>query len=155
MFFIIWFLLSWSIWLIFADKKRWREIIPVCIFADFLGSLADIIVEYYKYWEYLGNVFHPLILDISDELGIYPVVTYLFIQWFPKTQSFWRIFFYWFAWTGLAIIIEYIHLITGHMEHSSGWTLWHSYVADWILFFLFYQFHKMFDLRKLSTTDSN
>lgn len=150
MLYIVRFILAWSIWLIFADKRRWKEIIPVCIFASFLGVVSDILVEHYPYWEYLDDSVHPLVLELGDEFEIFPTVTYLFIQWLPKQPSLWNMFFYWFLWTSLAILIEHVHLITGHMEHSFGWTLWHSYIADWILFWLFYQYHKVLDLKKLS-----
>ncbi|WP_327078735.1 hypothetical protein [Pelosinus fermentans] len=35
------------------------------------------------------------------------------------------------------MLIEYIHINTGHMAHHHGWTSWYSYVADWILFLMF------------------
>ncbi|SMD03974.1 CBO0543 family protein [Sporomusa malonica] len=150
MFYILRFIIVWSIWLILADRRRWKEILPVCIFASFLGVVSDILVEHYPYWEYLCDGVPPLFLELGDEFEIFPAATYLFIQWLPKQQSIWNMLFYWFLWTTLAILIEYIHLITGHMEHSFGWTLWHSYIADWILFWLFYEFHKVLGLRKLS-----
>lgn len=150
MFFIARCIIIWIIWLIFADKRRWKEILPVCILASFLGVVADIIVDEYPYWDYMDNDIHPLYLELGDEFEIFPLVTYLFIQWLPKKETLWSMFSYWFLWTGLAIIIEYIHLITGHMDHSYGWTIVHSYIADWILLWLFYKFHKILELKKLS-----
>ena len=149
-FFYARFVIAWACWLLFADKARWKEMIPVCVFASFLSLITDQIVEWYiPYWEYYGS--EPKILrklmDISD---VYIIVTYLFIQWLPEKQSLFNICFYWFGWTALAITIEYIHVITGHMAHYHGWTFWHSYVSDWILFWMFYQYHKVFQLEKLA-----
>jgi len=85
-----------------------------------------------------------------DDFDVYIIVTYLFIQWLPQRQSFFNMFFYWFAWTTMSITIEHIHVITGHMAHYNSWTIWHSYIADWILFAIFYQYHKILELEKLS-----
>lgn len=150
MFYILRGLLAWSIWIIFADKKRWREIVPVCILAALLGVITDILIEFYPYWEYIEDDLHPLYLELGDEFEIFPVVVYFFIQWLPKQPSLLNMLFYWFLWTGFAISIEYIHIVTGHMEHLNDWTLWHSYVCDWILFYIFYKFHKVFRLERLS-----
>lgn len=148
-FFYARFFIVWACWLLFADKSRWREIFPVCVFASFLGLIADQIVDYIPYWEYYGSE-PEFVITLTDEFEINPIATYLFIQWLPKKQSYFNMFFYWFAWTALAISIEYIHVKTGHMVHYNRWTFWHSYVADWILFWIFYQYHKILRLEKLS-----
>lgn len=120
------------------------------MFASFLGVLADVLIEYYPRWEYIEDNMHPLFLELGDEFEIFPVTTYLFIQWVPVYKTLKNMFLYFFAWTGVAISIEYIHLITDHMEYLNGWTMWHSYISDWILFWLFYMYHKVLDLRRLS-----
>jgi len=143
------FVIYWTCWLLFADKTRWRELFPVCIFASFLGLVSDQIVHLYKaYWEYYGSE-SIIIIDLLDDFGAYVVVTYLFIQWLPQKRTFFRMFSYWFAWTSLAITIEYVHIVTGHMAHYHGWSYLHSYVSDWILFLIFYQYHKVFQFEKL------
>ncbi|SDD98763.1 CBO0543 family protein [Sporomusa acidovorans] len=150
MFYVVRFIIVWIIWFVYADKRRWKEILPVCVFASFLGVIADTLIEYYPRWEYVEESMHPLFLELGDEFEIFPVVTYLFIQWVPANQTLRNMFLYFFGWTGLAILIEYIHLVTDHMEYLNGWSIWHSYIADWILFWLFYKFHKVLGLRKLS-----
>jgi hypothetical protein len=52
MFFVFRFILVWTIWLIFADKKRWKELFPVGIFAGLLGSTTDSMSTHYKLWHY-------------------------------------------------------------------------------------------------------
>ncbi|EIW18589.1 hypothetical protein FA11_3410 [Pelosinus fermentans A11] len=149
-FFYMRFLVSWTCWLIFADKARWREIAPVSIFASLLGVISDHFTNFHiTYWEYYGN--HPkIIMVLLDDFEIYAVVTYLYIQWLPKRQRLLDLFTYIFPWTLFAVLIEYIHINTGHMAHHHGWTFWYSYVADWILFLLFYMYHKIFHFEKLS-----
>ena len=151
MFYIIRFIIAWIIWFVYADKRRWKEILPVCVFASCLGFLADILIEYYPLWEYIEDAMHPLFLEIGDEFDVYPVVTYLFIQWLPVNKTIKNMFLYFFGWTGVAISIEYIHIVTDHIEHLNGWTMWHSYISDWILFWLFYMYHKVLDLKRLSS----
>jgi len=141
---------SWVVWVIFADKKRWREIFPVSIFAAAIALVSDQIMDKgYKLWGYRGA--HPLIATLFDDLGIYIVVTYLFIQWLPKNKSLLNLFKYILSWTVIAISIEYIHIASGYMEHYNWWTFWHSYTADWLLFILFYKFYKTFGFSRLSS----
>ena len=148
MFYLIWFVLSWVFWIVFSDKNRWREIFPVSIFAVCLDSIADIITSLYPLWNYDGNVIR--ILPYIDGPGIYIVVPYLFIQWLPKQQTLLHILKYFFIWTIFSLAFEIIHLKTGHMHYGLWWNIGWSYLADWILFFLFYQFHSIFQLTKLS-----
>ena len=141
MFWTVRFVFFWLLWLIFADKKRWRELIPVCIFASLLGSLSDILIHYYPLWSYDNTMW----AELSDDLSVYPVVVYLFIQWLPTNRSRWILLSYWFVWTLFAILIEIYHLKTGYMSYPTGeWNLLCSYVADWLLFWIFFRFHKSF-----------
>lgn len=146
MFFVIRFAIEWTIWLLFADKKRWRELFPVAFFASLLGCLTDDLMHHYRLWEYDGQ----LLSDFTNNFGCYVVVTYLFIQWLPKGEKFWNLFLYWFIWTGFAISYEWLHIITNHMVYHQWWGIHLSYIADWILFFIFYQYHKIFNFKKLS-----
>lgn len=150
MFYIIRFILAWVIWLIFADKRRWREMIPVCMFGSFLDLILTITGHYFPYWEYSNPDLHPIMTSLLDDFDVYPVVIYLFIQRLPEERSLRRMFFYWFIWAGVAIILEYIHVKSGNMVHLNGWTFWKSYVADWFLYWLIYQFYKILKLEKLS-----
>jgi len=145
MFFLYRFILTWLIWIIFADKKRWKEIIPTCILANYLGCATDSIMHHYKLWEYYP---HNALVDFADDLGIYLVVTYLFIQYLPKERTFKRLFFYWFLWTAFAVAVEAIHLKIGVMKHYKWWTLAHSYISDWILFYIFYKYYIVFNCKQ-------
>jgi len=59
-------------------------------------------------------------------------------------------FAYWFLWTAFAIGIEYVFLVTGHIKYYRGWSLWHSYAADWLLHWIFYMAHRIFKLERLT-----
>lgn len=147
-FYIGWFILAWTIWLLLADKSRWREILPVCIFASFLGQATDSIMSHYPLWEYIG---FPLLANLADDLGIYPVVVYLFIQWLPNKPSLKNMVKYWLVWTTVSIAIELIYKYYGYITYHQFWNTWYSYAADWFLYWLFYSFHKILKLEKLSS----
>ena len=61
-------------------------------------------------------------------------------------------FGYWLAWTAFTFAIEWVQLKLGYMTHFQWWTIWHSYIADWILFWMFYQYYKIFQFERLSRT---
>ena len=149
MFFIERAVIAWIVWLICADKNRWREILPVCVLASFLAALTDLLMKEYKLWEYYSEL-GSLCTIFLDEFEVYPVVTYLFIQWLPKNRTFASMFWYWFKWTGLAIAIEWIHVHAGYMMYFQWWNMGCSYIADYILFWIFYKFHQALHLEKLS-----
>ncbi|MDR3589987.1 MAG: hypothetical protein P4N41_10050 [Negativicutes bacterium] len=129
LFFVVRFILSWLVWLIFADKRRWRSLGFVGVFAALLGCVADIVATRYPLWEYSDGV-NPLFIDLSDNFSIYMVTAYLFIQRLPRKQNVIWMFAYWFAWTAITTGIEWVHLATGHMRYGLGWSLMHSYFAD-------------------------
>lgn len=136
-FFYIVFGVSWVIWFIFSDKSKWKIILPSCILAGFLGSTSDSIMDWYKLWEYFPN---GILSDMFNDWGIFPVVTYLFLQKIPNNYLFW----YYVKWTILAIIIEWFHVYTGHMVYYKWWNGWCSYISDWLLFFAFHMTYKIF-----------
>jgi hypothetical protein len=122
MFFVIRFAVEWIIWLLLADKKRWRELFPVAFFASLLGCLTDNVMHHYRLWEYDGRI----LADFTNDFGTYVVVTYLFIQWLPKGERLWNLFVYWVIWTSLAITYEWFHLKTNHIiYHSWGVFIFH------------------------------
>jgi hypothetical protein len=139
------FSIAWAAWFIFADKRRWREIAPVSLFAALLGGLSDVVMHYYQLWEYE----HTLAAELLDDLGIYIVVSYLFIQWLPGNRSITAMFGYWFAWTAVSFSVEYIFVSTGHLQYDKWWNMGWSYLADWLLFGMFYTYYKMLRLEKL------
>jgi hypothetical protein len=147
MFFLAWSAFMWAVWLRFADKSRWREMLPVCILANALALSTDVLVFYYPLWEYVGP---PALIHLADDLAIYPTVTYLFIQWLPSGRTAGRMIGYWLVWTSAAVTIELIYVHSGHMRYHLWWSTWHSYAADWFLYWLFYKFHAVFKLERLA-----
>lgn len=133
---------DWVLWLIFADKKRWKEILPVCFFASWVSYIVESqIYHNWQLWSYSGQ---PNIALAINGFGIYIVVTYLFIQWLPENRTAANLFYYLFLWTAVCIVFEYFHLLTGNFMYHKWWNLAYSYLADWILFYGFYKYYLLF-----------
>lgn len=147
LFWYIRFALEWSIWIIFADKKRWRELFPVGFLAGLYGTTTDVVTNYYPLWKYDGDI--SPIPRLLNTWGMYIVVVYLFIQYLPSNRSFGRMLAYWFLWTSIAVSIEKIHIITGHMTYHLWWNMYYSYLADWVLFSIFYFYYKIFKFERM------
>lgn len=132
MYFIVLFIASWVWFLIWADKKRIRELFGVAAFASFLGLFTDLLMVKYKLWSYKGlpqpSYLIPLLLDFS----VYPVVSYLFMQRYPL--PFPRLLLRISVWTILAVLFEWLTLITDHMEHHEWWSLWLSLASDIVIY---------------------
>lgn len=122
--------------------------LPVCSFAAFLGAFTDTITHHHAIWIYDTETVN-LIAELLDDISVYPVVVYLFLQWLPKKRTPTKMLTYWFMWTAFALSIEWIHVATGHMNYN-GWNMGYSYIADWFLFWLFYKYHKILDLPRLN-----
>lgn len=150
MFYIAVFVLSWTVWLLFADKRRWRELFATSVFGIALAAITADLVHHYKLWEYPSDKKATFWISILDEFGIYVVVIYLFIQWLPKKKTFGSMLSYWFLWTAFAIGIEYVFFLTGHIKYYKWWNPGFSYAADWLLYWIFYMAHKTFRLERLS-----
>lgn len=140
---IILFVISWLCFFVFSDKKKFYLIVPTCYIAMFLASTSDMMTNVYPLWEYPApNKKQIFFRHILHDTGIYPVVTYLFLQTLPKNRNFSTVVLHIFYWSILAILIEWITIKTGNMKHGLWWNFGCSYIADWVLFTLFYFHHK-------------
>lgn len=148
MFYILFFLFVWGIWLILADRARWRELFPVSILAAACGSIVDTVATHYGLWHYNGHLVYAT--RVLDNLGIYVVTPYLFIQYFPKKKTAGRITFYWLVWLLIAGLIEWIHLAAGLMIHGEDWNMPISLIMDGALLALFYGYYRLFQLERLA-----
>jgi hypothetical protein len=119
----------WTCWFISADKSRWRELFLVGIFAGFLDGFADTSAYYYPLWGYHGMA-NSIIPDLFDSLGLYIVVAYLFIHWLPEHRTIACLLTYWLFWNLITIVIEWIHVYTGHMSYGVSWNMAYSYFLD-------------------------
>jgi hypothetical protein len=135
------------VWLIFADKHRWRSLITISAIALLLALIAQIIAQKHPTWDYVGEIDWTLI-SISND-SVYMVTTYLFIQWYPYAKRNRWIVSYWVGWTTYALVVEYVYWELGHLVYYPNWSLSYSYILDWILFGFFYKYYTIFKLSRL------
>lgn len=129
-------LFSWTVFLLYGDKKRFPELFPSAIFSSFLAIFTDILMVKYELWSYTDPPLNSQSIKLSLGFGMYLIVAYLFLQYIP--DSFREKIVYTFYWTLFAIVFEFFYLKYGLIKHHMWWTLWMSYLADWIIFVLIY-----------------
>jgi hypothetical protein len=140
---IIKFILSWALFLFFGNRKKFSLIVPTCYLAVILALVTDLLMFVYPLWEYKSDTQMQLFTkQMLNAFGIYYVVTYLFLQTLPKNQTFLKVQLHIFYWTMLAILKESLALKLGYITHRIWWNLWWSFIADWVLFYIFYIHHK-------------
>lgn len=148
-FFKILFVVSWICFFFFANKNKFHIFISTCYFGMILGFVTDFIIDIYPLWEYpVPTKKERFWTKILDEFGIYLVVIYFYLQYFPKTKSFGNKMYYIFKWTIFTILLEWVALKTGYMKHGLWWSLGFSYISDWILFWCFYHHNKWIERYK-------
>lgn len=151
MFWTAGFIFAWLFWIAFANKNRWKEIFPVSVFASWLSFIAEAWMHYvHELWSYSGTF--DILPLFANAFGIYIVVPYFFIQWLPAEKTLATIFKYIFSWTAFAITFEYIHWIFLQIEYHLWWNIGCSYIADWILFCMFYGYYNVTGLKKLQSS---
>lgn len=133
------FTLSWASFFLFADKKKFTLYLPTCYFAILLALTSDIIVQHYPFWQYAGNVW----VEFLDDLGVYFVVPYLFLQTLPTGKNGSAIAKHIFLWSLLGLFLEWLAVRVGFMKYDLGWSLATSYLADWVLYYIFYRHYKL------------
>jgi hypothetical protein len=140
---IIKFILSWACFIWFGDKKKFFLIVPTCYVAIILALITDLLMFVYPLWEYKSQTEMQLFAkQIINAFGIYFVVTYLFLQTLPKSQTILTVGIHIFLWSILCILIEVFAMELGYIHHGLWWNLGWSYFSDWVLFLFFYGHHK-------------
>jgi hypothetical protein len=140
---IIKFISSWIIFIIFADKKQFFRFSSTLYLAMIFAFITDLLMFVHPLWEYPSITKIELFWrQILNSLGIYFVVTYFYLQTLPKKQTLSTLSRHILYWSLLSILIEWIALKTGYIKHRFWWNLGWSYVADWVLFFVFYIHYK-------------
>jgi hypothetical protein len=151
MIYLLCFVISWLIFYFLADKFRIGEYLPSMIFAGFLAIITDIMMIYNEIWSY--HKYWPLpewAVAFSLDIGVYAVVSALFIQWLPKSRILQLLYI--IPWTAGAIAFEFLFLQMDWIKHHQHyWTLMHSYIADWIIFYLIIVQYDFYSKRPTST----
>ncbi|MFC7686271.1 CBO0543 family protein [Ureibacillus sp. GCM10028918] len=136
------FIISWIVYLFFSDKKKYHFYALTVYIGIVLALITDLLMFVYPLWNYPGSKVEKFFIQLLNGFGLYFVVIYFFLQLLPKKQTILSVTRYIFYWSIFAIILELIYLYLGFIEHGLWWNIMHSYIADWILLFLFYLHHR-------------
>ncbi|WP_367749805.1 CBO0543 family protein [Ammoniphilus sp. 3BR4] len=93
--------------------------IPRALLAIYMSCAVDFFAtEHYILWDYpQGTKMQTYFYHLLQQLGVYPVVTYLYLQTLPKNNHRkWRVVRHIFYWSILALSIEWLALNTGYIK---------------------------------------
>lgn len=148
LFTIILFLVSWAFYFAFADKRKFFRYASTCYVAIILGLITDLLIHLYPLWDYpSGSKGGHFFRHILDDTGVYFVVTYLFLQTLPAKKSLFKLARHIFFWSLFSISLEFFTVKIGFMEYHYWWNTGYSYLADWVLFAIFYVHYKWWESR--------
>ncbi|UOF88952.1 cupin domain-containing protein [Fodinisporobacter ferrooxydans] len=142
MFFIFIFLISWASFLLFSNKKRIHELYQSSLIGMMMSLTSDAVTSFHPFWFYNDPETHlsKFVIQMLDDFGVYPVISYLYIQYMPNSVRKWLK--YTWCWTLAGITIEYMMVNRGYITHQLGWSLSLSYISDWIIFGLLTLHHQ-------------
>lgn len=134
MYFLAVFILAWLIFWTLADRKRIVELYPVALLGMVMSLTSDVLTGSIPLWSYHDAHWHlhPLLISFLDDLGIYPVISFLYAQFLPHKPGKWLL--YTFCWIAGGIMLEFLMVREHIMKHHLFWSLIHSYGCDWIIF---------------------
>lgn len=139
---IITFIISWSAFLLFANKKKFPLFVLTGYVCIIFAMITDLMMFVYPLWHYPGTKTELFYTQLLNGFGLYFVVGYFFLQSIPKTQTVLSVIRHIFYWSIFVIILELFYIYVGFIKYGLWWNIGFSYIADWILFVIFYTHHK-------------
>ncbi|KGR79264.1 CBO0543 family protein [Ureibacillus sinduriensis] len=136
------FIIGWLTFLLFSDKKKFPLFVITVYVGIILALITDLMMFVYPLWHYQGTKIEQFCIQLLNGFGIYFVVIYLFLQSLPKKQTVISVIRHVFYWTLFSILLEILYLNIDFIRHGLWWNIGYSYIADWILFIIFYIHHK-------------
>ncbi len=134
-----------------ADLKRFRELLPIVFTGVYLRFLDHyILIDWLELWHIHGTLNSVLWLPMSADLTIWPVVTYLFIQYLPKI----KVWIYILSWSVLMYVYVRVLFWIDLYSAKKGWLPIYSaffMLSYFSLLFLFWKWlRKPYTIKKTS-----
>nr|WP_106779269.1 CBO0543 family protein [Lysinibacillus timonensis] len=136
------FLISWIVFFSFSNRKKFPLYMVTGYMGVTLALITDLLMYIYPLWYYPGTKIELFCIQLLNGFGIYFVTIYFFLQSIPKKQTVLSMTLHILNWSIFVIILELIYLYFGFIKYGLWWNIGFSYVADWILFIVFYFHHK-------------
>lgn len=119
----------------FADLSKARILFPIALTGAFLRFIKHyIVVDWFHIWEIHVSQRMELLLPISADLTIWPVVCYLFIQYLPEKGKL----LYGTLWVGIMLVYTQALLFFDVITMKKGWNLGTSALVYVVYFTLVY-----------------
>lgn len=136
------FIISWIVFLFSFNKRKFPLYLPTVYTGVIYALITDLMTFVYPLWKYPGTNIEAFWIQLFNGLGLYFVVIYFFLQTLPKIQTVLSVARHIFYWTIFSITLELLYIYLGFIEHGMWWNMGFSYIADWVLFIIFYLHHK-------------
>lgn len=112
----------------FIVPKRLDNIViyATCLFGYIFGTTADLILSlHYDLYGYFQKGFQWV--DLISVILYYPVISYLFLNFYPSEKSLYKKVAYIILWTIFAVAFEWLSVQTDFFYYN-GWKLWYSVI---------------------------
>lgn len=91
-------------------------------------------IDYQGFWKYHDPILPGMWPNITLNLGLYPIGTWIFVQKLP--HRFWQRAVWVVLGASILIAVEFHLFSTGHIRYDHGWNIGYSWVANVVLLVL-------------------
>ncbi|MDF2547159.1 MAG: hypothetical protein K0R93_2057 [Anaerosolibacter sp.] len=124
----------WALFWIVSDKSRLRRLFITGTFGSMIALIVDIFQHSFRWWTLEDDIIPRLDIELSADLGLYPVQAMLLVQFLPDNKRKWP---YWII--GLSCFNtagEYILHLLGELVYTNGWNYGWTFLSYLIPFSL-------------------
>jgi hypothetical protein len=145
MVFLKWWLVWWVIGLVLIDWSQWQKGYAT-VLAGIVGSFfLDMTFVYQGFWKYHDPILPGMWPNITLNLGLYPIGTWIFVQKLP--HRFWQRAVWVVLGASILIAVEFHLFSTGHIRYDHGWNIGYSWVANVVLLVLLMLHYRLVEKR--------
>ena len=139
------FVVPWIVFWIISDKNKLRKLFVSGTFGAIIALVVDIVQHSFQWWSFKEDIIPGLDIELSADLGLYPVQAMLLVQYLPKNKLNWH---YWII--GISIfntLGEYILVKIGQLAYTNGWNIIWTFIS-YIIPFTLVALHSIFYANK-------
>lgn len=137
-------ILPWTLWIIIRRRESSDKLLYAGFFVMLVSSLMDAVGIAFNLWTYPINVFPLMPEFIPFDICVLPVATMLFLQFYPKVNSYIKGFIY---AASACFIFQPISSWIGLHDHLA----WKNYYSFPILFLIYLGANYMFKRNKFES----
>lgn len=129
---------------LFGDWRHWEKYHHTILYFIAADLLYNFITSHYPLWEYTESNFLPnhTTINLMVMFIIYPCTVLIYLPYIEKLKKPFSKFLYITAWVGLYAFCEWLFTVMDLFHYHNGWTLFSSFVFDYIMFSMLYLNYK-------------